>query len=84
MPDSELQSLHVSPDQIRRTASELGIQWYQLPIPDAGTPEEGFEHLWGTLLVSSGFPERLNQIRSSPLGCNPSLLFFVAMGLGQS
>jgi ADP-ribosyl-[dinitrogen reductase] hydrolase len=46
MPDSELQSLHVSPDQIRRTASELGVEWYQLPIPDAGIPDEGFEHLW--------------------------------------
>lgn len=48
MPDSELQSLHVSPDQIRRTASELGIEWHQLPIPDAGIPDEGFEHLWAS------------------------------------
>jgi len=46
MPDSELQSLRVSPDQIRRKASELGVEWYQLPIPDAGIPGEGFEHLW--------------------------------------
>ena len=46
MPDSELQSLRVSPDQIRREASELGVEWYQLPIPDAGIPDEGFERLW--------------------------------------
>jgi ADP-ribosyl-[dinitrogen reductase] hydrolase len=46
MPDSELQSLHVSPDQIRDKASELGIEWYQLPIPDAGIPDEGFELSW--------------------------------------
>lgn len=46
MPDSELQLLHVSPDQIRRKASELGVEWHQLPIPDAGIPEEGFEHSW--------------------------------------
>jgi ADP-ribosyl-[dinitrogen reductase] hydrolase len=46
MPDSELQSLHVSPGQIRRTASELGVEWYQLPIPDAGIPDEAFEHSW--------------------------------------
>ena len=26
MPNSELQSLHVSPDQIRRAASELGVE----------------------------------------------------------
>ena len=32
MPDSELQSLRVSPTQIRDKASELGVEWYQLPI----------------------------------------------------
>jgi ADP-ribosyl-[dinitrogen reductase] hydrolase len=46
MPDSELQSLLVSPDQMRRKASELGVEWYQLPIPDAGIPDEGFEQSW--------------------------------------
>ena len=46
MPDSELQSLLVSPDQIRRKASELGIEWYQLPIPDAGIPDHSFEDSW--------------------------------------
>ena len=46
MPDSELQSLLVSPDQMRRKASELGVEWYQLPIPDAGIPDEDFEHSW--------------------------------------
>ena len=42
MPDSELQSLRVSPHQIRDKASELGIEWYQLPIPDAGIPDQQF------------------------------------------
>jgi ADP-ribosyl-[dinitrogen reductase] hydrolase len=46
MPDSELQSLLVSPDQVRRKASELGVEWFQLPIPDAGTPDQHFEHSW--------------------------------------
>ena len=46
MPDSELQSLHVSPHQIRDKASESGIAWYQLPIPDAGRPDNSFEDLW--------------------------------------
>jgi ADP-ribosyl-[dinitrogen reductase] hydrolase len=46
MADSELQSLHVSPDQIRRKASELSVEWYQLPISDAGVPDKSFEHLW--------------------------------------
>ena len=26
--------------------SGLGADWYQLPIPDAGIPDESFEHLW--------------------------------------
>lgn len=46
MPDSEIQSLRVSPDQIRNKASELGIGWYQLPIRDAGVPDQHFEELW--------------------------------------
>jgi ADP-ribosyl-[dinitrogen reductase] hydrolase len=46
MPDSELQSLRVSPHQIRDKASELGVDWYQLPIPDAGIPDQSFEDLW--------------------------------------
>jgi len=46
MPDSELQSFHVPPHQIRDKASELGVEWYQLPIPDAGTPDQSFEDLW--------------------------------------
>jgi ADP-ribosyl-[dinitrogen reductase] hydrolase len=46
MPDSELQSLRVSPHQIRDKASELGVEWYQLPIPDAGIPDQSFEDSW--------------------------------------
>lgn len=46
MPDSELQSLHVPPNQIRDKASELGIEWHQLPIADAGVPDQRFEDLW--------------------------------------
>jgi hypothetical protein len=46
MPDTELESLLVPPDQIRSKASELGVEWYQLPIQDAGVPDKGFEHLW--------------------------------------
>lgn len=46
MPDSELQSLHASPHQIRDEASKSGIAWYQLPIPDAGIPDNSFEDLW--------------------------------------
>ena len=46
MPDSELQSLRVPPHQIRDKASELSIEWYQLPIPDAGIPDQSFEDLW--------------------------------------
>lgn len=46
MPDSELQSLNVPPDQIRDKASELGIEWYQLPIADAGVPDQSFEDSW--------------------------------------
>jgi ADP-ribosyl-[dinitrogen reductase] hydrolase len=46
MPDSELQSLRVSPHQIRDKASGLGVDWYQLPIPDAGIPDQSFEDLW--------------------------------------
>ena len=46
MPDSELQSLRISPHQIRDKASELSIEWYQLPIPDAGVPDQSFEDLW--------------------------------------
>jgi ADP-ribosyl-[dinitrogen reductase] hydrolase len=46
MPDSELQSLRVYPHQIRDKASELGVEWYQLPIVDAGIPDQSFEELW--------------------------------------
>jgi ADP-ribosyl-[dinitrogen reductase] hydrolase len=46
MPDTELQSLRVHPHQIRDKASELSIEWYQLPIPDAGIPDNSFEELW--------------------------------------
>ncbi len=46
MPDTELQSLRVPPHQIRDKASELSIEWYQLPIPDAGVPDQSFEDLW--------------------------------------
>jgi ADP-ribosyl-[dinitrogen reductase] hydrolase len=46
MPDSELQSLGVSSEKIRDKASELGIEWYQLPIPDQGIPDQSFETLW--------------------------------------
>ena len=53
MPDSELQSLHVPPDQIRDRASELGIEWYQLPIADAGVPDQSFEDSWGGHWIAS-------------------------------
>ena len=46
MPDRELQSLRVSPRQLGDKLSELEIEWYQLPIPDAGVPDQGFEVLW--------------------------------------
>ena len=46
MPDSELQSLGVSSRQIGDKTSELGIEWYQLPIPDGGVPDRGFEESW--------------------------------------
>lgn len=46
MPDSELHSLGVSPRQLRDKSSSLGVEWIQLPIPDGGIPEEGFEDLW--------------------------------------
>lgn len=46
MPDSELQSLGVSSEKIRDKASELGVEWYQLPIPDQGIPDQRFETLW--------------------------------------
>jgi len=46
MPDSELQSLHVSPHQLREKVAKLGVEWFQLPIPDAGVPDECFEDLW--------------------------------------
>ena len=49
MPDSELRSLRVPPHQIRAKASELGIEWYQLPIPDQGTPDQTFEDSWATV-----------------------------------
>ena len=48
MPDGELHSLHVSPTRIRDAASGLGIEWYQLPIPDQGIPEPNFEDLWAS------------------------------------
>jgi ADP-ribosyl-[dinitrogen reductase] hydrolase len=46
MPDGELHSLDVSPARIRDAASGLGIEWYQLPIPDEGIPGASFEDLW--------------------------------------
>jgi ADP-ribosyl-[dinitrogen reductase] hydrolase len=46
MPDGELQSLRVSSEEIRDKASELGIEWYQLPIPDQGIPDQSFETSW--------------------------------------
>jgi ADP-ribosyl-[dinitrogen reductase] hydrolase len=46
MPDSELHSLRVFPDHLRDKASDLGVKWLQLPILDAGTPNQGFEDLW--------------------------------------
>jgi ADP-ribosyl-[dinitrogen reductase] hydrolase len=46
MPDAELQSLRVSSERIRDKASELGIEWYQLPIPDQGIPDQDFETSW--------------------------------------
>jgi len=46
MPDRELQSLHVSPHQIQNKTSGLGIEWYQLPIPDQCIPDQAFEELW--------------------------------------
>lgn len=46
MPDGELQSLRVSPSEMRSKASELGVEWYQLPIPDQGIPDQSFEDLW--------------------------------------
>lgn len=46
MPDNELQSLQVPPNQLRDKAAELGITWYQLPIPDGGTPNQRFENSW--------------------------------------
>ncbi len=46
MPDSELDSLGVPPRQLRDKASEIGIEWYQLPIPDGGIPNQKFEELW--------------------------------------
>lgn len=49
MPDSELQSLRVSPHQIRDKASELGIEWYRLPIRDQGIPDQSSEDLWASM-----------------------------------
>lgn len=46
MPDSELDSLGVPPHQLRDKASELGIEWYQFPMPDGGMPNQKFEQLW--------------------------------------
>jgi ADP-ribosyl-[dinitrogen reductase] hydrolase len=46
MPDSELQSLGVSSNQFRDKTSQLGVDWFQLSIPDAGIPDERFEDLW--------------------------------------
>jgi hypothetical protein len=53
MPDTELQSLFVSPDQLRRKASELGLEWYQLPAPHAGIPGKGFFRSSARVLLSS-------------------------------
>jgi ADP-ribosyl-[dinitrogen reductase] hydrolase len=46
MPDGELQSLGVYSEQVRDKASELGIEWFQLPIPDQGIPDQSFETVW--------------------------------------
>jgi ADP-ribosyl-[dinitrogen reductase] hydrolase len=46
MPDSELQSLGVSSNQFRDKTSQLGVEWFHLPIADAGIPDERFEDLW--------------------------------------
>jgi ADP-ribosyl-[dinitrogen reductase] hydrolase len=49
MPDGELQSLRVSSGQIRDKASVLGIEWFQLPIPDQGIPDRAFEAAWAVV-----------------------------------
>jgi ADP-ribosyl-[dinitrogen reductase] hydrolase len=46
MPDNELQELHVSPLQLCEKSAASGIEWYQLPIPDAGVPGQDFQDLW--------------------------------------
>lgn len=46
MRDGELQSLSVSPRRLRDSSSSMGIEWVQLPIPDAGIPDRSFEDLW--------------------------------------
>jgi ADP-ribosyl-[dinitrogen reductase] hydrolase len=46
MSDRELDSLGVPSRELRDKTSDLGVDWYQLPIPDAGLPDQTFEVLW--------------------------------------
>jgi ADP-ribosyl-[dinitrogen reductase] hydrolase len=46
MSDSELRLVSVPPDQLQDKTSNLGMEWYQLPIPDAGIPDQTFEVAW--------------------------------------
>jgi ADP-ribosyl-[dinitrogen reductase] hydrolase len=71
MPDYELQSLHVSPNQIMDKALELGIEWYQLPIPDGGTPNQRFEDSWPE--VASRLRALLNDGNNIVIHCKGGL-----------
>jgi ADP-ribosyl-[dinitrogen reductase] hydrolase len=46
MPDHELRSLEVSAELLRAGVEHLGMQWYQLPIPDFSIPDKRFEQMW--------------------------------------
>jgi ADP-ribosyl-[dinitrogen reductase] hydrolase len=46
MSDRELQSLAVPANRFRDKTAKLGIKWFQLPIPDAGIPDQRFEEMW--------------------------------------
>lgn len=56
MPEDELQSLGVSGELLRAASERMNIEWYQLPIPDAGIPGQDFERVW----VSTG--RRLREV----------------------
>lgn len=72
MEDNDLVSVKLDPNIFSDAVKDAGIDYYHLPIVDAGIPDSEFENKWQNQ-ISNEFCQRLNQGHKLLIHCRGGL-----------